>query len=361
MSLCIFMQQYGQIILGADTAITHTTTEGEKCRDSIGMEKIFQVGKYLLFACGSVTVVNDVVDQFRSEKNPTVSSLQRIIRKRCRGDSTISVVLFEMDNNGRTISYSLNSETDFKLERRNGVSNFTHLVSGGLQSDRALELAIASNKVGIHDPKILIKRVFESIAGTDVGGELTLYLMDVNGIELLSKNKIKEMVKYPIVDLSSCHGSLTGGTITGALLRTSIGGARVELDENGWRTFDNNDTQRISINANDLYGMSAIQWAGTSGSNVGTINGANSLFSIMSPTDILIASTGGDITIQGGVNFTGGSVTGLTTGSIAGLGATLNAKADADEAGYNLTFDSGTRNLKMYTRGGSLLAQVNIP
>ncbi len=157
------------------------------------------------------------------------------------------------------------------------------------------------------------------------------------------------------------------GTITGALLRTAATGARVEIDASGWRTYDASNVKRISILADDLFGMSAIQWAGTSGSNVGTINGANSLFSIMSPTQMLIASTGGGITLQGGVTFSSGSVTGLTTGSIAGLGAQLyelssdiEDKAWASEAAYNLVFDSGTRNLKMYTRGGSLLAQVNI-
>ncbi|WP_059050861.1 hypothetical protein [Paenibacillus senegalimassiliensis] len=39
----------------------------------------------------------------------------------------------------------------------------------------------------------------------------------------------------------------------------------------------------------------------------------------------------------------------------------LNEKADISFAGYNLAFDSATRNLKMFSRDGNLLAQVNIP
>lgn len=38
----------------------------------------------------------------------------------------------------------------------------------------------------------------------------------------------------------------------------------------------------------------------------------------------------------------------------------LSGKVDVEDAGYNLSFDSSTRNLKMYNRYGDLLAQVNI-
>ncbi|MNZ81318.1 hypothetical protein D3C78_999810 [compost metagenome] len=39
----------------------------------------------------------------------------------------------------------------------------------------------------------------------------------------------------------------------------------------------------------------------------------------------------------------------------------LGGKADITDAGYNLTFDTTTRNLKMWNRYGDLMAQVNIP
>lgn len=43
------------------------------------------------------------------------------------------------------------------------------------------------------------------------------------------------------------------------------------------------------------------------------------------------------------------------------LAIELQNKANAHEAGYNLTFDSQSRNLKMWSKGGQLLAQVPIP
>ncbi len=41
--------------------------------------------------------------------------------------------------------------------------------------------------------------------------------------------------------------------------------------------------------------------------------------------------------------------------------ADLGGKANVEDAGYNLTFDTSTRNLKMYNRYGDLMAQVHIP
>ncbi|MNW19621.1 hypothetical protein D3C71_2196880 [compost metagenome] len=47
--------------------------------------------------------------------------------------------------------------------------------------------------------------------------------------------------------------------------------------------------------------------------------------------------------------------------SIEGLQSELNSKANASESGYNLVFDNTSRNLKLFSRTGGLLAQVNIP
>lgn len=165
----------------------------------------------------------------------------------------------------------------------------------------------------------------------------------------------------------TAQGEITGGIITGALLRTAISGARVEIDVRGWRTYDNAGRERISINANDTYGMSAINWAGSFGGGVGYINGGDTLFSIVASSDMIISALGGTLTIQGNVSFTGGSVSGISISSIpnlqsqlTSLSSQLSNKANTSEAGYNLAYDSSTKNLKMFSKSGTLLAQVNI-
>lgn len=163
-------------------------------------------------------------------------------------------------------------------------------------------------------------------------------------------------------------GEITGGTITGALIRTSASGARVEVDRQGWRTYDSSGRQRIYINANDSQGMSSINFSGTSGGG-GYINGGDSLFTVLSTGPMLISSTNNTMTFNGYINFSNVyGISGLEISHITGLQSKLSSmssqidsKPNANQTAYNMTFDSTTRNLKLYSVSGGLLAMVNIP
>jgi len=166
----------------------------------------------------------------------------------------------------------------------------------------------------------------------------------------------------------TAQGEITGGTITGALLRTAASGARVEVDTRGWRTYDANNRQRIAINREDSYGMSAIQWNKTSGALSGSINGNDSLFQILAQGDIQIAALGGNIYLQGNVDFSNASAGGIKISAIDNLQTKLNAidssinsKPSSSQTATNMQFDSSTRNLKLFSVSGDTLAMVNIP
>ncbi|QJC53052.1 hypothetical protein HGI30_16710 [Paenibacillus albicereus] len=122
--------------------------------------------------------------------------------------------------------------------------------------------------------------------------------------------------------------TIQGGTITGALVRTSATGARVELDAGGWRTFDGGGTKRIGITLDTSYGMSAINWYGESGGVSGAINGQDALFQILANAPMLIQSFRG-IQFGGSVDFGGVSVYGLTPDKVVGLSQQLQALWDA--------------------------------
>lgn len=169
------------------------------------------------------------------------------------------------------------------------------------------------------------------------------------------------------------NSDIVSGTITGALIRTAASGARFEASSTGWRTYDSSSRQRISIDINNQYGMSAISFARSDGSALGYINGGDSLFQITSLSDIMIAAPGRTITMQGytrfndGVEFDGG-VSGISISSVSGLQSQLNSLSsqisrvpDNSEIATNMNFDPNTRNLKLYSASGTTLATVNIP
>ncbi|GGG08702.1 hypothetical protein [Paenibacillus aceti] len=387
MSLCVFLQSEDHIIVGADTAISHTI-DGKRCRGAKGIEKLVQVDQYLLFICGDLSAALDVVSSFRREKVKSIFNLQRIIKQRYRqilmetpekvkaaeevGESLLGVACFEIDSRGRTVSHSFNYNTGFKDEKRIGKKGFTHLVAGGCKSDKALELATASNLAGVKNPRTLIKGVFESLAGGDIGGDLTLYRMDAFGAKLLSREKINEVVKYPIIDMESMSGGLTGGTITGALMRTALSGERVETDSRGWRVYDSSNTVRISISQNNQHGSNAIHFSSSRGLD-GYLNGQPGLMTLAASGNLFLAAVGGTVQVQGRTYFSdpvefGRGATGISISNVDGLQSELYSlrslisdKPSKSETATNMTFDTSTRNLKLYSTTGQTLAIVNIP
>ncbi len=165
-------------------------------------------------------------------------------------------------------------------------------------------------------------------------------------------------------------GIFSGGTITGALFRTAASGARFEASSTGWRTYDSNNRERISIAINNQYGMSAINFANSSGGAVGYINGGDSLFQLTSLVNILIAALNGSTQFQGNVDFSSASVQGISLSSIAGLLsrlATIDAAVDSkaginsqtDTAGpYNCGIPIGTQ---LAIAGGGSVAWAGVP
>lgn len=133
-------------------------------------------------------------------------------------------------------------------------------------------------------------------------------------------------------------GIFAGGTITGAMIRTAANGARVEMDYRGWRTYDANGRERISINANDTYGMSAISFARSTGGGSGTINGGDTIFQLTSYVDMMFAALSGRIYFQGNLDFTSApNIYGLTAAKVSGLSSLLGDKVDKGDSTSNVT------------------------
>ncbi|WP_410770965.1 phage tail protein [Fontibacillus sp. BL9] len=168
-------------------------------------------------------------------------------------------------------------------------------------------------------------------------------------------------------------GLFSGGTITGALFRTAVSGARFEADSSGWHTYDSNNRERISISINNSYGMNAINFNKSNGSGSGTINGTDIGLTLESFGTLFLASLGGNVQVQGSTYFRdsvqfNSSVSGIGMSSISGLQTELsnirslvNDKPNRSETAKNMTFDPTTRNLKLYSITGDTLAIVNIP
>lgn len=99
-----------------------------------------------------------------------------------------------------------------------------------------------------------------------------------------------------------------GGTITGALLRTAANGRRIEIDVEGFRSYDSRNQTRIRITTTSDDAASAIIFYGSGGRAAGEINSYanNGWLTIYSEAlSIGSNSTANPISIQGETTFNG--------------------------------------------------------
>ncbi|MEK8207016.1 prophage endopeptidase tail family protein [Paenibacillus sp. FSL L8-0696] len=147
------------------------------------------------------------------------------------------------------------------------------------------------------------------------------------------------------------YSDIVAGSITGSLIRTAAFGARFEVDETGWRTYDTSGKQRIGIYLDAGYNMSAITFDQSNGVRSGVINGGDGLFEVRSAagTDLFLSALSNTIFFQGQLDFNSSySVSGFDISFVNGLRAELDDLRAAIQSkasvNHSHTVNLGTHN-----------------
>ncbi|MCM3041720.1 polymer-forming cytoskeletal protein [Paenibacillus motobuensis] len=177
-------------------------------------------------------------------------------------------------------------------------------------------------------------------------------------------------------NLSAAGGTFTGtligvdGTFSGTITASTIIGSEIMTSYGGYPRAEMSSSNRMfSVWASSGRGIQMGAYR-SGGSYLSFIDGgyeATMSYSASSGLQIL-AGVGQDIEISArDIDLSASRYINIYDWSDLrnyyneSLQNVLDEKAGVSQAGYNLTFDSTTRNLKMYSRNGLLLAQVNIP
>ncbi|KIL35179.1 hypothetical protein SD71_16280 [Cohnella kolymensis] len=162
----------------------------------------------------------------------------------------------------------------------------------------------------------------------------------------------------------TAYGTITGGTLIGATIKTANGGTRVELSSSGnlvGAYLDNSNYNIIVPNYNGSPAYVLVVGGGQKGSLSASGNGVT-LFSL--GTAFISASSDIELNANGNVVVPNWSRV-YGAGNIQSLQQALDNKVSASYVdsnfATNMAFDQSTRNLKLYSMSGSLLATVNIP
>ncbi|WP_427050362.1 phage tail protein [Paenibacillus sp. TC-CSREp1] len=206
----------------------------------------------------------------------------------------------------------------------------------------------------------------------DMQGNVTANRLTANSANIFSSNFTNGAIVGSSINVGSgkftvdtagnmyAEGSTTvGGTITGSLIRTAASGRRVELDVQGFRSYDASGRIRIQIATTDDSTAAALIFRDTNGSSVGEINTYASTGTLtMYSANIVIGSnnTGNPIRLQGAVTLAGPAEfrstvnfqNGLSISQVNGLRSELDSLWSAvnskSSSGHTHTVDIGTHN-----------------
>lgn len=179
------------------------------------------------------------------------------------------------------------------------------------------------------------------------------------------------------------NSDFIAGSITGATIQTATSTRKIILDADGLRSFDGSGVRRISIDTNDGFGTQEMRYYGPSGVKSGVVSGSDFQLNIAASPPANLVLAGQNVILGGSADvedfpithsvsvgsdvefFDMSHATLLNCNEIDTLNertaALESGKANLSAAGYNLAFDTVTRNLKMFSATGALLATVNIP
>lgn len=170
--------------------------------------------------------------------------------------------------------------------------------------------------------------------------------------------------------------TITGGTITGSIIKTDSGPEHIELVAAGFHAYDGFGVERIGIynvsNNPFLTNAATVTFMFPSGAYAGSLGTSSSGSLRLEGSGGLFLTAGlgnsvnlNSLSVQGtsdfggsvdmsfiNVNFTGAGITGLNIGSISGLQAALDSKANASATHFVTVPDHNHGNPDNATSGG---------
>lgn len=334
MSLCISYFSKGKALVCADSRVSKTV-DGKTYYVGDNFRKIYQYGNKVVFFSGSVHLVEALIKLIKPD-----DSLDTIVEKakhiyNIGEDSperkkSISLCVFSAGDGWP--SYHLISSGDgFRIQKYD-----TDLSKGyafGANQEKAIDWMLQHNTGG--DVAPLIREAFKRCSDEKVGGKLTWYILDENGVvgtstEILKDSKPLmywpgEKTQYHATsdghmravnaefsgDISAStinggdiYGSfIQGADILGSTIRTAAYGERIVMDPYGFEFFDASNGLRVTLGTNPSANISGHTYYNRYGQSQGLVYAIDDELHVMGTSNLRLGANYGETNMQGNVTF----------------------------------------------------------
>ncbi|MNW49579.1 hypothetical protein D3C74_270050 [compost metagenome] len=368
MSLCICFQNNEGLMIAADTAMV-ISHKGRRYRFRQPYQKLVSIDRFLIFMSGVAATATNVMNKFRQSPIKDATSFRDILVEECakceklNSDKVNSLdpfdeigtaaLLAEWAEDG-VIVHTLQPKDGFEVHTFRASSTETIPHAGGVSSAEALEIVgkWLSEPVKTMSMGEIIQDTFEKLSGGNVGGALTAAVMNKQGISFLPPAMIKEKVQYPYYE----DMLIRNGTLIGSQISTSEQGVYPRADmSSSDRIFSVRSSPSMGIEMRSI-GTNAL-------SEFRFINGSSQASMSYPGGSTGLYLNGDNLTMEFMNIYLRGynSIQVIDWAQLKNGQTGISMDTELQNVAHNMTFDSTTRNLKLWSRGGSLLAQVNIP
>ena len=192
MSVCLVVQQKERCFMCSDGAIT-SNINGVNIRISNKGEKMFTHKNASIFCSGNVKICNKIIKRIKDTEELSIEAIRTIAKDEYYGESFLEIFVAcnKLDD---IFTYQISSYNNFEVIERNCLSGQTHILSLGYNSDRnfAILKELIMKGGNISD---IFKSVFENISCPEVGGDISLNIVDKFGAKRIKRFEIKEDVE----------------------------------------------------------------------------------------------------------------------------------------------------------------------
>lgn len=231
MSCCLILQSKNNICIGADTA---TSIYVEKLRNhffrsSNDGEKLFEIGKDIVYCSGDMSEVPDVIENMRTiDGYIDVEHISSYLKDKTFRESPISdfpcmTVIICRVVGGVSYVHTLEAENNFNIVTRTVAQDGIQVWVGGIYVEKCLQTAI--NEIE-HLQGNVIKtyiNTYKEMACQEIGGNINVYYLDSNGYHKIIDNYDLNDGYEPI----SSSNNLVHGVIAQAIIGKLIAGDKV--------------------------------------------------------------------------------------------------------------------------------------
>ncbi|MFC5403915.1 hypothetical protein [Cohnella soli] len=189
MSNATIIQTNTDIFIGSDTA-TSVSIGNQIFRVDTKATKLYHIDDLVLFCSGDLVFCYNLIELFLKEEVRNANVLRNILLA-CHHDETVDIVVCEYKGN-KTVVTELSPNNNFEpVIHADIAAGGVNVVAAGIKTKESHDIACEMLYRGKSVSNIF-KEVFDTISYEGIGGQLSVYRVSENGIQVFLNHQIKE-------------------------------------------------------------------------------------------------------------------------------------------------------------------------